>query len=458
MLAKPHSPAPEVSTSLSSSQFHAEESRGCVIVSALELRRRCINYKRSERSLKSGTCNDSRLRPGFGYPRLLWISCAVKRGDVDSNVVSSVTMSDEVIVESEQGGVVGEADRDRESKQEAGEENWFSTCQKARLYLLLVPFLWGTYGPALRFIYSQPLAPSASIITLSRKVASVGFFLLLQPLEKSAKSNDENYYGAATSVNEAISGSSWSAAAELGFWTFLGTALQTSALGSTTAIRAGFILQIITVLVPLISAVSGSHVSKTTWGSAILALTGVVLMSVFGNEGATSGSISSLLCSEGSVGCQSALIGDLQVLAAAFFFAINTIRLGVHAKKTSALELSTRVMVVSTAFSFVWAGYDYVTVTLEGRDGGLAWQGLASPEVVSVTIFAALVPGTLAHLAQAVGQKTIPPSEAQVYYSLQPVWGALFSAILLHESMTPLAWGAGCVIVFAALLAGSQDS
>lgn len=169
MLAKPHSPAPEVSTSLSSSQFHAEESRGCVIVSALELRRRCINYKRSERSLKSGTCNDSRLRPGFGYPRLLWISCAVKRGDVDSNVVSSVTMSDEVIVESEQGGVVGEADRDRESKQEAGEENWFSTCQKARLYLLLVPFLWGTYGPALRFIYSQPLAPSASIITLSRK-------------------------------------------------------------------------------------------------------------------------------------------------------------------------------------------------------------------------------------------------------------------------------------------------
>lgn len=162
--------------------------------------------------------------------------------------------------------------------------------------------------------------------------------------------------------------------------------------------------------------------------------------------------------SEGSVGCQSALIGDLQVLAAAFFFAINTIRLGVHAKKTSALELSTRVMVVSTAFSFVWAGYDYVTVTLEGRDGGLAWQGLASPEVVSVTIFAALVPGTLAHLAQAVGQKTIPPSEAQVYYSLQPVWGALFSAILLHESMTPLAWGAGCVIVFAALLAGSQDS
>lgn len=50
-----------------------------------------------------------------------------------------------------------------------------------------------------------------------------------------------------------------------------------------------------------------------------------------------------------------------------------------------------------------------------GRDGGLAWQGLASPEVAGATIFAAFAPGTLAHLAQAVGQKTIPPSEAQVY-------------------------------------------
>lgn len=34
---------------------------------------------------------------------------------------------------------------------------------------------------------------------------------------------------------------------------------------------------------------------------------------------------------------------------------------------------------------------------------------------MGATIFAALVPGTLAHLAQAVGQKTIAPSEAQVH-------------------------------------------
>lgn len=59
-------------------------------------------------------------------------------------------------------------------------------------------------------------------------------------------------------------------------------------------------------------------------------------------------------------------MGDLEVLAAAVFYAIHTIRLGVHAKSMSALELSTRVMIVSTVFTFGWAGYDYTTAALEG--------------------------------------------------------------------------------------------
>lgn len=59
-------------------------------------------------------------------------------------------------------------------------------------------------------------------------------------------------------------------------------------------------------------------------------------------------------------------MGDLEVLAAAVFYAINTIRLGVHAKKMSALELSTRVMIVSSACTLCWVGYDYATATLDG--------------------------------------------------------------------------------------------
>lgn len=44
----------------------------------------------------------------------------------------------------------------------------------------------------------------------------------------------------------------------------------------------------------------------------------------------------------------------------------------------------------------------------------------------------------------------------QVYYSLQPVWSAVFAAVVLHETMTPFAWGAGGIVVFAAVLASTQ--
>ena len=58
-------------------------------------------------------------------------------------------------------------------------------------------------------------------------VASVVFFLLLQPLEAVKNSSSEDHHdGSVVCVDESIPGNSWGAAGELGLWTFLGTALQ----------------------------------------------------------------------------------------------------------------------------------------------------------------------------------------------------------------------------------------
>lgn len=51
-----------------------------------------------------------------------------------------------------------------------------------------------------------------------------------------------------------------------------------------------------------------------------------------------------------------------------FFFVINIIRLGVYVKKMLVLEFFICVMVVFIVFSFVWVGYDYVMVILEGME------------------------------------------------------------------------------------------
>lgn len=101
----------------------------------------------------AAACGRSRIAVQFGRARVVGVVCGVQRGEGDGNVGFSVEARDVAVVDS-----LGE---DSRRSVERG--------LKARLYLLLVPFMWGTYGPALRFIYSQPHAPSASIITLSRK-------------------------------------------------------------------------------------------------------------------------------------------------------------------------------------------------------------------------------------------------------------------------------------------------
>lgn len=64
-------------------------------------------------------------------------------------------------------------------------------------------------------------------------VASIAFFLLLQPLEEAVKgtrsTKEQNRAGASKDEFPAARislRSSWGPAVELGFWTFLGTALQ----------------------------------------------------------------------------------------------------------------------------------------------------------------------------------------------------------------------------------------
>lgn len=95
-------------------------------------------------------------------PRSQKVVVRVKLGDGDSTTTRTTASNVKL----------GDGDSTKpttEALVEAEEQGGLSEGLKARIYLFLVPFMWGTYGPALRFIYSQPLAPSASIITLSRK-------------------------------------------------------------------------------------------------------------------------------------------------------------------------------------------------------------------------------------------------------------------------------------------------
>lgn len=247
-------------------------------------------------------------------------------------------------------------------------------------------------------------------------------------------------------------GIEWTAAIELGLWTFLGTACQTDGLQNTTATRSGFLLQTVTVLVPILTALSGVKVRPITWVAAILALIGVTFMSIqLPDDALTLVSFSRIWSNLGMSK------GDMETLFAAFFYALCTVRLGVYAVKAQPVRLSTNLMVVSTILAALWVVSDYVGISSEGYASeditkmDMVW--LQNPSVLLAISLSALIPGTLASLSQTIGQRTVPASEAQMYFSLQPFWSAVFGAIFLKENMNSSSWAAGALVTVAAFMA-----
>lgn len=66
--------------------------------------------------------------------------------------------------------------------------------------------------------------------------------------------------------------------------------------------------------------------------------------------------------------------------------------------------------------------------------------------------YSALGPGALATVLQTKGQGTVGAAQAQVFYSLTPIWAALLANLCLQgEEMGPLAWLGGCIIIAASI-------
>eukprot|EP00850_Spirogloea_muscicola_P019168 SM000185S04027 [mRNA] locus=s185:29832:33068:- [translate_table: standard] len=375
--------------------------------------------------------------------------------------------------------------------------------RRRRALLLLVPLAWGTYGPALRFAYGLPVAPRPASLTLARKAISVAVLLLLLPVERSAPplpkpAQVDNHHGAcpadAGAARQPIVAGVWGPAAELGLWTFLGTALQlcgslSAAAGplrvaavlrrqawgleSTSATAAGVAIQTTTVIVPVLASLlppprppSGSDgpqlgadnnqharrhsrpaISLRSWAAAATATAGVSVMALAGSDDAAGASLP-----------PADLSGIPAILGAAFFYALGTVRLGTHARAAPPVALTSASTAIGLGLAASWAAADLAALARDGQDLSVVWEAWHEPMLLGTAAFSAIVPGALASLAQAAGQRAVPATEAQVFYSMQPLWSALFGAVLLGDRLSPAGWAGGAAVIGAALLTGAPDN
>lgn len=286
----------------------------------------------------------------------------------------------------------------------------------ARAELLLVPLLWATYNPAMRFVYESNAPPSPAELTAVRMlIALVPFSVVLANIHWGGGGGEGITEGSDASTNASDEKNTFlkkadtalllTAGCELGFLNAAGTACQAFGLELTSATRAGFLLSTINVLVPVFAVAGGAKITPVVFGSVLLASFGVCVsedlfrgldfetsfvgfgdgaleaLGTYANPEsfealafANPQSLEALafaspnlenLPSSGSTQ------GDLCCLAASVLYSAFTVRLSLYAKKCAPDELSAVKALCMTVLCVSWWGVDTVIHSAGGLTGGI---------------------------------------------------------------------------------------
>lgn len=266
---------------------------------------------------------------------------------------------------------------------------------RAELLLLLAAFFWGlAFVPQkVAMEHMPPLAFNAWRFLLGG--------LILMPLVYWLSSRRDV---ATPEAGAAVKGrwrECFGGGALLGFWLFLGAALQQWGLVYTSAGRAGFISGMEMLLVSVIGLSLGIATNRWTWGGIGLALVGLYCLGDFSE--------------------QSQMIGDLLVFAGAFAFAIQVLSADRLVKRYHALRLAAIQFLCCGLLSAV-ASFFIEEATLDGAIAS-AWP------IAYMMIFSTAVAFTF----QLLGLRHAATSHATVIMALESVFALVAGWLILNE-------------------------
>lgn len=200
---------------------------------------------------------------------------------------------------------------------------------------------------------------------------------------------------------------------------FGGASLQQIGIVYTTAGKAGFITGLYVILVPIIGLRLGRKASTGTWIGAVLAVTGLYLLSV----------------------TQQFTIdkGDFLVLLSAFLWAGHVLWISWLSPRMNPLILASTQFAICSLFSLV-AAY-------------------AMEPIVISSIFAAAVPILyggfcsvgIAYTLQVVAQRDAHPAHASILLSMEGAFAVLGGWLMLNETLS-LRGLMGCAFMLSGML------
>lgn len=268
--------------------------------------------------------------------------------------------------------------------------------------MLLTALIWGSGFVVMKNTLDS--LPPAAIIALRYTIASVIVSILFRKHLKGLTRGD------------------YARGALVGLLLGLAYIVQTIGLSHTTAGKNAFLTTVYVLLVPFgCYALFKQKLAKSNFIAAGMMLLGVGLLSLDGESGGLN-------------------IGDALTLCSGALFAAHIIAIDRCHKKTDMYAL----IVLQFAVAAV-VGYAYHLLFERGMPVVMSAGSLGG--LLYLSVFST----TIAMSLQNIGQSMAPAAHASIILSLESVFGAAFSCLLLGERLTGK-MALGFVVIFAALV------
>lgn len=320
-----------------------------------------------------------------------------------------------------------------------------SEYQRGLITIAFITLLFSSNSPVLHAAFAGTNAAPPPVLLLNAAVsvvALVGLVLGGETLESNAPLQSNSLESTTTRrtlenfENPEIA-PSLQAGCELGVWKFLGTTANLFGLAVTTAGHGALLIQLTTLIVPVVQGIQGVPIPQRIQAAVVLALAGVVCFT------------------QDPTGTPSAL-GDALCVLAAIFYATYDLRLFAWGKRVAARELITTKIATQALLSVVLllvVGGKETMEFLDQANNVDTWKA-----ILPVILWSGVAVNAVAPFLQVNGQQVVGPTRCQTIYASQPLWAAIISYFWLGETIGWQGMIGGTAFLSALFLAATTEA
>jgi drug/metabolite transporter (DMT)-like permease len=292
-----------------------------------------------------------------------------------------------------------------------------------------ITLIFASNSPVLHAAFSGSNAPPVLLLNAAvSAVALAGLVLGGESLESNTP-----LPSSLEGDQESGDGLAFRGGCELGLWKFFGTTANLYGLALTTAGHGALLIQLTTLIVPVVQGIQGVPIPKRIQFSVALALAGVICFT------------------QDPTGTPSAT-GDALCVVAAIFYATYDLRLFSWGKKVAPrLLITTKIGTQALLSAGLLFALDWQN-SLSYLTSDPNWMAIAP-----VVLWSGVAVNAVAPFLQVGGQQACGPTRCQTIYASQPLWAALLSFFFLGEMVGVKGAIGGTAFLSALLLAATAE-